>query len=134
MGLSVTPPNVVDASVVAAAAFEEERAVGAEALLAQAGGLAAPPHIHYELTNIARTKTRQNPNARRRIAEQLQAALGLEIALVQVDHPAALELALEKNITAYDASYVALARQLDAPLLTFDGGLAAAADGLLRRE
>lgn len=33
---------------------------------------------------------------------------------------------LRKNCTAYDASYIALAEVLDAPLVTCDGGLASA--------
>ena len=64
---------------------------------------------------------------RQQIAEQLQNALEMEISPVQVDFQAVVELALEKNISAYDASYLAAARQLNAPLLTFDATLAAAA-------
>jgi len=37
--------------------------------------------------------------------------------------PHALELALKKNVTAYDACYAALARQLNLPLVTADAGL-----------
>ncbi|MCE2469600.1 MAG: type II toxin-antitoxin system VapC family toxin [Dehalococcoidia bacterium] len=128
----MAPSKVVDASVVAAAAFEEERADEARTLLLAADSLAAPSLLYYELTNIARTKSRQNPNDRIRIAQRLLRAFSLNITLLEVDHPAVLELALEKNLTAYDASYVALARQLEAPLLTFDGGLAAAADAFPR--
>ena len=123
----MTPSNVVDASVLAATFFKEERAAEADALLRQANGLAAPPLIYYELTNIARTKARQNPSEQPRIARQLQAALRLNVTLVEVDFPAVLELALEKNLSAYDASYLFVARQLNAPVLTFDDTLAAAA-------
>ncbi len=39
---------------------------------------------------------------------------------------------LRSNLTAYDASYVALAEILDAPLLTTDAGLAGAPDNRAR--
>ena len=105
--------------------FEEERADEARTLLLQSEEVAAPPLIYYELTNIARTKARQNPSLRQTITEQLQTALEIEISQAPVDFPAVLELALEKNLSAYDASYLFVARELNAPLLTFDDTLAA---------
>ncbi len=88
--------------------------------------MGAPLFIHYELANVARTKTRRNPHLRQRIAEQLQNVLEMEITPVSVNFPAVVELALEKNLSAYDASYLVAARQLNAPLLIFDGTLTAA--------
>jgi len=44
--------------------------------------------------------------------------------------PAVLEAALFFNVSAYDAEYLVLARQLGVPLLTFDRKLQRAAPGL----
>jgi predicted nucleic acid-binding protein len=43
--------------------------------------------------------------------------------------PASFALALEHGLSAYDASYLALARALDAPLVTADRRLASVAPG-----
>ncbi|WP_254065926.1 type II toxin-antitoxin system VapC family toxin [Acidisoma sp. L85] len=43
---------------------------------------------------------------------------------VSLDHGAVLELASETGLTAYDASYLWLARQLKAELVTLDRQLA----------
>ena len=107
--------------------FEEERAEEARTLLLQFEELAAPSLLYYELTNIARTKALRNPGLRELIAQQLQAALEIEVALIEIDPLAVFELTLETRLSAYDASYLAAARQLDARLLTFDDTLAAAA-------
>jgi predicted nucleic acid-binding protein len=44
-----------------------------------------------------------------------------------VDHVGALELALDSGLTVYDASYLWLARQLGAELVTLDKELGRAA-------
>jgi len=48
-------------------------------------------------------------------------------ATCEVDMPLALELAGERNISAYDAQYLALARSLSVPLVTEDRRLRRAA-------
>jgi predicted nucleic acid-binding protein len=60
------------------------------------------------------------------IARALRLALDLDIRHVDVDHDAVLELAIEKNVTAYDAAYLWLARTLKAPLATLDARMEAA--------
>ena len=118
--------RIADASVIAAFAFGEPRANEA-ALLLRGMDLSAPPLLAYELTNIARTKARQHPERIAEIEQSLSDALGMHIQPVDVDHSAVLRLALEKGLTAYDASYLYVARLLDAPLVTFDQRLGAAA-------
>jgi predicted nucleic acid-binding protein len=46
-----------------------------------------------------------------------------------VDHDKIVELALETGLTAYDASYLWLARHLGAELVTLDKALETAAAG-----
>lgn len=82
--------------------------------------------LAYELTNVARTKARRSPHDLSAIEQGLLWALMLDIQWVDVDHQAVLALALEKGITAYDASYLYVARSLGVPLVTFDTALQAA--------
>jgi predicted nucleic acid-binding protein len=86
-----------------------------------------PEHFHIETISALRGGV-----IRREIGEQRAArALTLLERLRVVRFPV-LELKdaiweLRHQLTAYDAAYLALARRLGAPLLTIDGGLAAAA-------
>jgi predicted nucleic acid-binding protein len=52
-----------------------------------------------------------------------------DIEFVDVDHREVVALADRSGLTAYDASYLWLARKLDAALVTLDAELAAAFDG-----
>jgi predicted nucleic acid-binding protein len=51
----------------------------------------------------------------------------LPVRLMAVDHDAVFELAKQTGLTAYDASYLWLAQELGAELVTLDGQLASAA-------
>ena len=123
------PAKVVDASVIAAIAFQETRALEAEGIL-EGADLAAPPLLGFELANVARNKALRDPHRLETIREGLLEALQLEIQWMEVDHLAVLELALLTGLTTYDASYLYLARTLGLPLVTFDQQLQAAIRGL----
>jgi predicted nucleic acid-binding protein len=122
------PVKVVDASALAALLFGEPEA---EAIASQLGDarLVAPSLLGFELTNVCLIKSRRHPEQR----SSLTAAFGLRARLaveeVAVDHDGALELALTTGLTAYDASYLWLTRQLGAELVTLDKQLATAAEG-----
>lgn len=122
------PDKVVDASVIAAIAFQETRSLEAEEIL-DGANLSAPLLLGYELANIARNKALRNPHLFQTIKEGLQDALQLEIQWEEVDYLAVMELALETGLSAYDASYLYLARSLGLPLVTFDQRLQAAIGG-----
>ena len=113
------PVKVADASVVAALVFGEPEAGEAATLLSDAE-LVAPSLLKFELANTAWKKATRHPEKASLIAAGLRLALELDIRYVDVDHEAVLDLALEKDLTAYDASYLWLARTLKAPLATFD--------------
>ncbi len=125
------PARVADASVVAAIAFGEPRAMEAARLLSDAA-LFAPNLLPYELASVAWKKVRERPRQRRLIS--LALARGLSLALRYVRTPAAgvLDLALDSDLSVYDAAYLWLARDIDCPLATFDQrlGRAAAATGV----
>jgi predicted nucleic acid-binding protein len=117
------PDRVVDASVIAAIVFEEPRADEAEALLRDAS-LFAPEILPYELSSVALKKTKAEPSRRFEIAVRLRQALATQIELVQMAPLELLTLALETNLTIYDAAYLQAARRLGCPLVTFDAKLA----------
>jgi predicted nucleic acid-binding protein len=116
------PVKVVDASAVAALAFGEPEAERAAALIGDAE-LVAPALLRFEVTNTAWKKARRHPNQADLIAAGLRLALELDVRYVDVDHEAVLDLAVEKGITAYDASYLWLSRALKVPLVTLDDRL-----------
>ena len=120
---------MVDASVLAALIFGEPRADEADSLL-RGVELHAPSLLAYELTRIAQRKAGQTPTQRVAFEEGLETALAMNIRWREVNHSAVLQLALQTNLTSYDASYLYLSRALGATLATFDRRLQAAASSL----
>ncbi len=116
------PAKVVDASVLGAVAFQEPRFAEAVALL-QGMELYAPTLLAYELASIARKKALLYPPSAQELADDLEDALAMDIRWVEADHKAVLRLALETDLTTYDASYLYVSRTLNVPLLTFDAQL-----------
>jgi predicted nucleic acid-binding protein len=117
--------KVVDASALGALLFgEPDGAAVAERL--RGAGLIAPALLPFEVANVCVKKMRRHPDQR----DALMVAFGMldrmEVAVVQVDHGAALVLAERSGLTAYDASYLWLARRVSAELVTLDRQLAAA--------
>ncbi len=118
--------KVVDASAVAALLFSEPEAeVVASAL--DGAELVAPTLLSFELTNVCLTKCRRHPDLRQALLAAFQLRGRLGIAETAVDHRDVLELALKYGLTAYDASYLLLARKLGAELVTLDEALTRAA-------
>jgi predicted nucleic acid-binding protein len=118
--------KVVDASAVAAVLFNEPEADEIAERLTDAR-LVAPSLFAFELANVCLTKLRRHPDqaSALRAAFRLRDQLGVED--VAVDHDGALDLAVTAKLTAYDASYLWLARELGAELVTLDQRLALAA-------
>jgi predicted nucleic acid-binding protein len=120
------PDKVIDASVAAAIAFAEPRANEAGELI-EGSTLHAPSLLPYELCNAARRKSSRDPRQAKFIASGLRTALAANVDLVAVPAAELLALALETGLTAYDASYLWVAKSLGCELLTFDEQLARAA-------
>ena len=99
----------------------------AERVLRSAGSLHAPHLLDVEVVQVLRRYSRAGSLAGGRAAEALAdlAALRIERHSHEWLLPRVWEL--RHHLTAYDAAYVALAEALDAPLLTRDRRIAAAA-------
>ena len=113
---------VIDASVLAAAFFQEEHAESARALLAGKRQLHAPDLIYAEVANViwkrhSRGEIDEN-EARELMADVLRLPLRITPSGDLVE--AALELALRTRRTVYDCLYLALAVRTKSVLHTGD--------------
>jgi predicted nucleic acid-binding protein len=124
-GLTVTGAKVVDASALAALLFGEPEADSVANRL-EGARLVAPSLVDFELANVCLTKMRRLPKNRDTLRAAFRLLHRLSVEIVAVDHPAILDLAEATGLTAYDASYLWLARALGAELVTLDRKLAAA--------
>jgi len=115
--------KVVDASALAALLFSEPEA---DAIAAQLDGaqLAAPALLGFELANVCLIKSRRHQEQREALTTAFRLRSQLQVANASVDHDGVLELASATGLTVYDASYLWLARQLGADLVTLDKQLA----------
>lgn len=111
--------KVVDASALGALLFAEPDASLVAGRLANSN-LAAPCLLPFEVANICLKKMRRHPALRDQLASAFGMLAGLGIAMIEIDHGETLELAEHTGLTAYDASYLWLARRLGAELVTLD--------------
>jgi len=115
---------VVDASIVAKWFLEEERRKETEVLrqdhLKKKIKLLAPALLLFELGNLLITKKTISPTEAK---EGLAALLKMEIGLFLFEEDDLgfwMEQSRKRNISAYDASYLALAKRLGCDFLTAD--------------
>ena len=87
----------------------------------------APALLGFELANVCLIKTRRHPEQEPALAAAFALRHRLGVEEMAVDHDDALDLAARTGLTAYDASYLWLARQLGADLVTLDRQLERAA-------
>ncbi len=117
---------VVDTSAVLAALIARDLAAGLVERLARDGDLHGPHLIDTEVLHALRRMTAAGEISEDRAAD----ARGdfAELALVRYPHQPLNDRvwALRHNLTAYDATFVALAEALGVPLVTCDARLASA--------
>jgi predicted nucleic acid-binding protein len=118
------PLLVVDASAIVALLFNE---ADGPRIAARTHGqrLATTAIFGFELANVCLMKSRRQPERRDAIWEAYALRTQLAIEEYPVDHDEVLALAEATRLTHYDASYLWLARHLDAPLITLDKALLA---------
>ena len=119
--------KVVDASAVAAMLFGEPEAADVARRL-DGCQLVASPLLEFELGNVCLTKLCRHPDQRDKVLAGYRWRSRLAIACGTIDPEQVLSLAEQARLTFYDASYLWLAHQLDAELVTLDRRLAAAAE------
>jgi predicted nucleic acid-binding protein len=119
------PAKVVDASAIAALVFGEPEA-GEVAIRLRGGKLVAPTLLPFEIASVCLKKLTRHADQREALLTALRLFTRLEITTHHVDVAEAVELARHTSLSAYDASYLWLARRLPAELITLDGRLARA--------
>jgi predicted nucleic acid-binding protein len=113
------PVLVVDASALGSLIFGEPSAEKVAELLS-GGRIIAPSLVWFEIASVCLKKIKAHPKKKGLIIEAFHSARRLDIEIVEVDHLEAVELALDKGITTYDASYLWLAWEVRADLITLD--------------
>ena len=121
-------PCVVDASVVAAAFFEEKHADKARAVLSSDRALHAPDLIYAELANVIWKRRRRGEIDQHEAAELLADVLALPLRITPCSAlvAGALQLAVRTDRTAHDCLYVVLAVKLKTAVVSGDRRLVAA--------
>jgi predicted nucleic acid-binding protein len=120
---------VVDASCVVAALLDASVRGKWAANQMRRGPLAAPALLPFEVANVIRRLVRARAISNDIGAQAQDDARELAITLYPFDAVGPRVWELRANLSAYDASYVALAELLEAPLLTCDTRLARAPGG-----
>lgn len=119
---------VIDASVAAKWVLLEAGSDAAAELLRPGIAMHTPELCLAELSNVLWKRARRGELTHAEAADALKIAMDLPVR--HHPHaplaPDALLISLEFDITAYDAFYVALARSLDAVMITADRRLAGA--------
>ncbi len=118
--------RVVDASAAAAVLFDEPEADDVATTL-EGHQLVAPWLLEYELANVCLVKVRRRPCERDALVRAFHLRHRLHVQMREVDAVGVVAIAEETRLTAYDASYLWLARFLGAELVTLDRRLRAAA-------
>jgi len=121
---------VVDASMAAAWTLDDERSSVGERILEEVRGEfpVTPPLFWYEYRNVLIMKHRRGRLRREQIPDLIQRVRAIEIEEIKVDdHVWLCELAFQYDLSAYDATYLALALEVKGILATNDRRLARAA-------
>ncbi|MCJ7628709.1 MAG: type II toxin-antitoxin system VapC family toxin [Longimicrobiales bacterium] len=116
---------VVDASALAALLFGEP--AGPEIAERLDGRtLLAPSLLRYELASVCLKKTREEPEKGKELLMSLGLLPRLAVQEVQVPTEGLADVARMSGLTAYDAAYLWLARELEVELVSLDARLNAA--------
>ena len=120
--------TVIDASVVIAALVDHgDSGHWAEAIILR-DNLAAPELMLIEASNVLRRLESNGAIGNHEAESAAQQLLNLDILLYPFKPLAEVVWSFRNNITSYDATYVALANSLAAPLATLDLRLASQTD------
>lgn len=118
---------VVDASVLANVVGDDgEDGRKARSEIRAAGDIAAPDLVDVETVAVLRKRWLARTLSDERFEAAIDDLVGLDMQRVPVLRLMRRAYELRANVTAYDATYVALAEALDCELLTADGRLAKA--------
>lgn len=119
---------VADSSAVTEVLIAQPRAAAILAVLSLNSELHVPAHFHVEVLSALRRYSLHGKLNDLQTADALAMLADLRTLTYPVRELTRPIWKLRFNLTTYDAAYLALARWLDAGLVTLDGALAEAAD------
>jgi len=111
--------KVVDASALAALLFGESEAESVASRL-EGSSLAAPSLLRYEIGSVCLKKIARSPGKQSALLKALALMETMDIREVGVPVESIVRLARRERLTFDDASYLWLARELGAELVTLD--------------
>lgn len=117
---------VVDASVILHLLIGPDSAAEALSTRFASTAMHAPDYLAVDVSNTLRRRRNRGDLGAGEATLALQGLWSLPIQFWQFETVSARAWQLGHNLTSYDAAYVALAEQLDAPLITADRRLARA--------
>jgi predicted nucleic acid-binding protein len=123
---------VVDSSVVAALVTPEQYSDWASKKLSEYDDFHALDLNYYEVANAIKYKTSDRFDSKDAAKAFMQAVEMLDLCAVHNFYEViknAISIAMELNITVYDAAFLSLAEKLDAQLLTLDQKLVKKLEG-----
>ena len=126
MAESIKNLFVIDASFVLAFLLDEGNLEVESIFEKQALGeinFVAPPLLKYEVGNSLRSKVLRKKIKKEKAQRLYKLFLGIKIDEKNLNYHYVLSLALEKNLSFYDASYLSLAKKYRIPILTLDNSL-----------
>jgi predicted nucleic acid-binding protein len=121
--------KVADASAIAAILFLEPGYEAVEEALSSCE-LYAPALIRFELANVCLKKIKTRPAERDDLLEAFASFGEFGVREREVDFAEAIELAQAAQLSLYDASYLWLAGNMSAELVTLDKRLGQAAQAV----
>jgi predicted nucleic acid-binding protein len=118
-------PVVIDASVLAAIAFQEPEGAVLKSRL-DGATVFAPTLLKFELANVAWKKAKRRPADAPSLLQALSTALDARYGITwhEINHVDAVLIARATGLSSYDASYLWLAGWLGADLVTLDHRMA----------
>jgi predicted nucleic acid-binding protein len=117
---------LVDTNILVYLLIEGDRTSGAQDLFSRDSEWCSEAFVMVEFSNVLATYARSGALRRAQSAELLTEAHATLAAMHTVANEQALEAAMEYEISAYDARFISLAKQLKMRLTTEDAKLRSA--------
>jgi predicted nucleic acid-binding protein len=121
---------VIDTNVLAYLLIEGDRTAEAQALRLADPDWRSDPFLLVEFSNLLATQVKAQALSAAQAEALLETAAQQIAEWIEAPHAEVLALAIDRQISAYDARFIACARRLGAPLVTEDSRLRAATPGL----
>jgi predicted nucleic acid-binding protein len=118
---------IVDASILIAVIANEPEKPTIISLTA-ATNIVAPRSVHWEIGNAFSAMLKRNRVTLAQILQAIRVYRSIPIRFVDIDFEAALEIAAQLNIYAYDAYLIQAAKQYNLSMMTLDKSLALSAE------